>query len=194
MDEAHDPALRGRDDEKLIARVADGDASAFSALYDRFSGPLYSLAIKILGNEAEAQDVLQEVFLSVWNKAETFRAERGSVFSWIVTLLRNRAIDRIRARQRRAEFLEANAPELEPTGSSSGSSADACEISERAREVRAAIAELSDEQSRVVRLAFFEGLTQTEIAEKLREPLGTIKARAHRGMARLRALLRSLHD
>lgn len=194
MEKAFPSETNANDDEQLIAKVARGDRSAFGALYDRFSTPLYSLAFKMLANEAEAQDILQEVFLSVWNKAATFRADRGSAFSWIVAQLRNRAIDRIRSRRRRGELLEANAPELEPGGSATATSAQNCETSERAREVRSAMGQLSDDQRQVLRLAFFEGLTQVEIAQKLEEPLGTIKARAHRGMARLRTLLRSLHE
>jgi RNA polymerase sigma-70 factor (ECF subfamily) len=182
------------DDEQMIIRVAQGDRAAFLTLYDRFSGPLYSLALKMLANEAEAEDLLQEVFLSVWNKAATFRSDRGSAFSWVVAQLRNRAIDRIRSKRRRGELLEANAPELEPTGSVTTSSAENCEISERAREVRSAMGQLTDDQRQVLRMAYFEGMTQVEIAEKLEEPLGTIKARAQRGMARLRTILRGIHE
>jgi RNA polymerase sigma-70 factor (ECF subfamily) len=194
MEQAFHSAAPTKDDEQLILKIAQGDRSAFNTLYDRFSTPIYSLALKMLANEAEAQDLLQEVFLSVWNKAGSFRADRGSAFSWVVTQMRNRAIDRIRARRRHGELLEANAPDLEPTGSATPSSAENCEISERAREVRSAMGQLSDDQRQVLRLAFFEGLTQTEIAEKLEEPLGTVKARAHRGMARLRTILKGLHE
>jgi RNA polymerase sigma-70 factor (ECF subfamily) len=194
MEKANHFAPSANDDEQLILKVAEGDRTAFGSLYDRFSSPLYSLALKMLANEAEAQDLLQEVFLSVWNKASTFRADRGTAFSWVVTQLRNRAIDRIRSRRRRGELLEANAPDLEPSGSTVSSSADNCDISERAREVRSALRQLSDDQCQVLRLAYFEGLTQAEIAEKLEEPLGTIKARAHRGMARLRSILKGLHE
>jgi RNA polymerase sigma-70 factor (ECF subfamily) len=187
-------AANAHDDAQLIAQVAQGDRTAFGALYDRFATPLYSLALKMLANEAEAKDLLQDVFLSVWNKAPLFRADRGSAFSWLVSQLRNRAIDRIRSRRRRGELLDANAPDLEPHGSATPSSAQNVEASERAREVRSALLQLSDEQRQVLRLAYFEGLTQVEIAEQLEEPLGTIKARAARGMARLRTLLRILHD
>ncbi len=177
-----------------MLRVAQGDRAAFSALYDRFATPLYSLALKMLANEAEAQDLLQEVFLSVWNKAPRFQADRGGAFSWVVSQLRNRAIDRLRARRRHGELLEAHAPDLEPSGSGVSSSADQAQTGERAREVRSALEQLSEEQRQVLRLAFFEGLTQVEIAEKLEEPLGTIKARACRGMAKLRTILRFLNE
>jgi RNA polymerase sigma-70 factor (ECF subfamily) len=187
-------AANANDDAQLIAQVAQGDRAAFGTLYDRFAVPLYSLALKMLANEAEAQDLLQEVFLSLWKKAPMFRADRGSAFAWMVAQVRHRAIDRIRSRRRRGELLESNAPHLEPTGSATTSSAQNCETSERAREVRSAMGQLSDEQRQVLRLAYFEGLTQVEIAEKLEEPLGTIKARAARGLARLRVILRIHHD
>ena len=105
------------EDEQLLLKVAEGNRAAFAALYDRFATPLYSLALKMLGSEAEAQDVLQEVFLSIWNKASTFRAEKGSAFAWVVSQVRNRAIDRIRSRRRRGELVDAHGPELEPSGS-----------------------------------------------------------------------------
>ncbi len=155
------------DDEQLLLKVAEGNRTAFGALYDRFSTPIYSLALKMLANEAEARVVAQA---------------------------RNRAIDRIRSMRRRGQLVEAHLPELEPSGSVVTSSAQNAELSERGRHVRAALEQLSDEQRRVLRLAFFEGLTQVEIAEKLAEPLGTIKARAHRGLVRLRAVLRFLHE
>ena len=182
------------EDEMLLRKVAHGDRSAFAALYDRFSTPLYSLAVKMLNNEAEAQDLLQEVFLSVWSKAAQFQSDRGSAFSWVVAQLRNRAIDRLRSRRRRGELIESHGPELEPSGSATTSSAYNAEISERAREVRSAMEQLSEEQRLVLRMAYFEGLTQVEIAEKLEEPLGTVKARICRGMARLRVSLRFLHE
>lgn len=194
MESPSHSAAEAQDDEQLILRVAQGDRSAFGVLYDRFSSPLYSLALKMLTNEAEAKDLLQEVFLSVWSKAAGFRAERGSAFSWVVSHLRNRAIDRLRSRRRHGELMEANAPDLEPVSSAVASSSHQVEVSERAREVRSALEQLSEEQRQVLRLAYFEGLTQVEIAEKLEEPLGTIKARAHRGMARLRTTLRFLHE
>jgi RNA polymerase sigma-70 factor (ECF subfamily) len=192
MDKA--PPVDANDDAQLIVRVARGDRDAFGLLYDRFATPLYSLALKMLANEADAQDLLQETFLSLWQKAPMFRADRGSAFAWMVSQVRNRAIDRIRSRRRRGEILDANAPDLEPTGSVTASATQNAEAGERAREIRSALSQISDEQRQVLRLAYFEGLTQAEIAEKLEEPLGTIKARAARGLTRLRAILRILHD
>jgi RNA polymerase sigma-70 factor (ECF subfamily) len=194
MDQATHSAAQANDDAQLLRRVAEGDRTAFASFYDRFSTPLYSLALKMLANEAEAQDLLQEVFLSVWNKAPGFHPERGSAFSWVVSLLRHRAIDRLRSKKRRGELIETFGDELAPSGSAVSSSAHNLEINERAREVHSALEQLSEEQREVLRLAYFDGLTQAEIAEKLKEPLGTIKARAFRGMARLRTILRFLDE
>jgi RNA polymerase sigma-70 factor (ECF subfamily) len=194
MENAPESSHAVEDDEQLMLKVAEGNRAAFTALYERFSAPIYSLALKMLANDAEAQDLLQEVFLSIWNKAVTFRAERGTAFAWVVSQARNRAIDRIRSRRRRGELVDAHGPELEPSGSVVTSSAQNAELSERGRHVRSALEQLSDEQKQVLRMAYFEGLTQAEIAAKLAEPLGTIKARAHRGMIRLRASLRFLHE
>jgi RNA polymerase sigma-70 factor (ECF subfamily) len=182
------------EDEALLLEVAQGSQPAFAALYDRFATPMHSVALRILSNEAEAQDLLQEVFLSVWNKASTYRVDRGTAFSWVVAQTRNRAIDRIRSRRRRAELVEANAPDLQPSGSFVRTSSENVERSERGQQVRSALTQLSDEQRQVLKLAYFDGLTQAEIAARLQEPLGTIKARAHRGLARLRAALKGLHD
>ena len=180
-------------DDELLAQVAAGDRSAFGVLYERLAGPLYSLALKMLANDAEAQDLVQEVFLTIWNKADTFNVARGSAFSWAVTQLRNRAIDRIRSRKRRGELLESFGQDLAPADGLRSAAEDA-EASDRSRQVRAAMAKLNDEQRDVLRLAYFDGLTQNEIAKKLDEPLGTIKARAHRALARLRDILRYAHD
>ncbi len=180
-------------DEELLLQVAAGDRVAFGSLYDRLAGPLFSLALKMLGQEAEAQDLVQEVFLTIWNKASTFDTARGSAFSWAVTQLRNRAIDRIRSRRRRGELMEAFGPDLVPNDNMR-TAAENAEAGDRSRQVHAALGRLSDEQRHVLRLAYFDGMTQAEIAQKLDEPLGTVKARAHRAMARLRDILRYDHD
>ena len=154
-------------DETLLAQVAQGDREAFTLLYDRLSTPLYSLGLKMLGSEAEAQDLLQEVFLSVWNKAGSFDPARGSAFSWVVTQMRNRAIDRIRSRRRRGELMETFGPDLEPTGGESRSAADNCEAREEARQVRDAMGKLRrPSNAPSCASPFFEGLTQVEIATK----------------------------
>jgi RNA polymerase sigma-70 factor (ECF subfamily) len=194
MENVPHSAARTHDDKELMLKVAQGDRAAFGILYDRFSTPLYSLALRMLADEAEAQDMLQEVFLSIWTKAPIFRPERGTAFSWAVSQLRNRIIDRLRSKRRRGELTESYAADLAPSGSATPTSAQNLEAAECAREIRSALNQLGEEQREVLHLAFFEGLTQSEIAEKLEEPLGTIKARASRGMARLRSALGYLHD
>ncbi len=185
------PDDRQQVDARLMRQIAQGDKQAFSELYDRFSGPLYGAALRILNDPAEAQDVVHDAYLTLWEKAATFDTARGNAFAWAVTLVRNRAIDRVRMRRRRAELLAASAPSdlgyTEQGGTGSGS--DSAQLGDDARAVRAAVATLPAEQQRAVELAFFGGLTQEEIARKLSEPLGTVKARIRRGLMKLRDAL-----
>lgn len=181
-------------DAGLMQRIAQGDRDAFAQLYDRFSGPLYGTALRIVREPAEAQDVVHDAFISLWEKAATFETSRGSAFSWAITLVRNRAIDRVRMRRRRAELLADSAPDDLGLAAMSDavSGADAAVTGDEARAVRAAVATLPAEQQKALELAFFGGLTQEEIARKLSEPLGTVKARIRRGLIKLRdALARS---
>lgn len=181
------PEERQRIDGQLLQRVARRDRRALAELYDRFSGPLYGAALQIVRDPAEAQDVVHDTFVALWEKAATFETTRGSAFSWAVTLTRNRAIDRVRMRRRRAELLEASVPaDLGYDEAGPGHSGDAAAVGEEARAVRAAVAELPVEQRRALELAFFGGLTQEEIARKLSAPLGTVKARIRRGLLKLR--------
>ncbi len=178
---------RQQEQARLVAAMAKGDKQAMAALYDQLSGPLYSLAIRMLGDATEAQDLTQDIFIQLWRTAASYDAGRGSVFSWAVTLTRNRAIDRIRMRQRRAEILSTAAPELQPAAPAGDTdSAGTLWLREKSAAVRAALAELAPDQQQAIELAFFGGLTQQEIADRLKEPLGTIKARIRRGLLRLK--------
>lgn len=172
-------------DAQLMQRVAQGDKQAFAQLYDRFSGPLHATALRIVRDAAEAQDIVHDTFVTLWDKAVSFEPSRGSAFSWAVTLVRNRAIDRVRSRQRRAELLADSAPadlgyQENPAGHDTAATHD------EAHAVRAAVATLPLEQRRALELAFFGGLTQEQVAQTLREPLGTVKARIRRGLLKLR--------
>lgn len=182
------PDERQQIDARLVQRMAAGERDALGDLYDRFSGPLLGAAQQILRDQAEAQDVVHDAFVTMWEKAATFDLARGNAFAWAVTLVRNRAIDRVRMRRRRAELLGEAAPAdlgyLESGGEPSGSETAA--LGEEARAVRAAVATLPLEQQRAVELAFFGGLTQEEIARRLSAPLGTVKARIRRGLLKLR--------
>jgi RNA polymerase sigma-70 factor (ECF subfamily) len=175
-------------DARLMQRAARGDKEAFAELYDRFSGPLYATALRIVRDATEAQDIVHDAFLVVWDKAATFEPQRGSAFSWAVTLVRNRAIDRVRSRQRRAELLDESVPaDLGYQENAIG--ADVAASSDAAQKVRSAVSTLPVEQRRALELAFFGGLTQEQIARTLREPLGTVKARIRRGLLKLREAL-----
>jgi RNA polymerase sigma-70 factor (ECF subfamily) len=191
VNQPENPEQRHQADAELLKRVAAADRSAFSELYDRFSRPLYATAVHILRDPAEAQDVVHDAFITLWEKAPSFESTRGTAFSWAVTLTRNRAIDRLRSRRRRAALLEGSAPsDLGLDENSSGPSADtAADSNDQACVVRAAVAALPLEQQNAVQLAFFGGLTQEEIAARLQAPLGTIKARIRRGLLKLREQL-----
>jgi RNA polymerase sigma-70 factor, ECF subfamily len=181
---------RGADQARLIAAMAKGDKAALSNLYDQLSGPLYSLAQRMLGDAAESQDLVQDIFLQLWQTADTYDTSRGSVFSWSATLIRNRAIDRIRMRQRRSELLANAAPDLQPASlTGAADSAGSLWLREKAEAVRQALDELPHDQQQAIEFAYFSGLTQQEIATRLNEPLGTIKARIRRGLLKLKESL-----
>ena len=189
-------AARARLDADLLARTARGDREAFAQLYDRFSRPLYATALRILNNSAEAEDIVQDVFLALWEKSRTFEVARGSAFAWAVTLTRNRAIDRVRMRTRRAELLSQTTAEDAGTQPADAGPDSAGQLlsKEHAGAVRAAVASLPADQKRALELAFFDGLTQQEISAALRQPLGTVKARIRRGLLRLRDILGGHHE
>jgi len=181
------PDDRAGIDASILQRMAGGDKAAFAELYERFSRPLFSTALHILSDASEAQDIVHDVFLALWEKAALFEPNRGSAFSWAVTLTRNRSIDRLRTRRRRTDLLEKSAPEdLGYLSATADGARDQAAAGDEAVVVRQAVANLPAEQKRAVELAFFSGLTQQEIADRLKEPLGTIKARIRRGLLRLR--------
>jgi RNA polymerase sigma-70 factor, ECF subfamily len=183
-------------DQEMIARIGRSDQTAFSALYDRLSGPLYSLALKMLGDASDAQDALQEVFLQIWSRAGTYDPKKSSVFSWAVLLTRSRAIDRLRARERRLRVVvgsTADAAKLaEATNASTvETAADTADKNDEAAHVRSLLNNLPLEQRQAIDLAFFGHRTHHEIAAELGQPLGTIKARIRRGLLKLREQLRT---
>jgi RNA polymerase sigma-70 factor, ECF subfamily len=183
-------------DQEMVARISRRDQSAFSALYDRLSGPLYSLALKILGDASDAQDALQEVFMQIWSRAETYDAEKSSVFSWAVLLTRSRAIDRLRARDRRLRVVvgsRADENEIaEATDASTvESAADTANKKDEAAHVRSLLNNLPEDQRQAIELAFFGHRTHREIAAQLGQPLGTVKARIRRGLLKLREQFRT---
>lgn len=182
---------RARENAELLRRMAGGDRDALAELYDHLSRPLYATARHILNDTAEAQDVVHDVFLTLWENAASFDASRGAAFSWAVTLTRNRSIDRLRTRTNRARLLGNSVPDDLGYGSNAGilGADDWAELGERADAVRSAMGGLPAEQRNALELAFFSGLTQKEISEKLSEPIGTVKARIRRGLIKLRDAL-----
>jgi RNA polymerase sigma-70 factor, ECF subfamily len=185
-----DPNLELAAEIALLGRVATGDRRSFAELYDRFSRVLFSVAYRVLNSQEAAEDVLQDVFIQIWEKAPLYDPQRGKPLTWAVTLTRNKAIDRLRAIQRRNRLQDAVEKEaLTFEQFDDRSSVEAVEGMETGAMVRAAIRRLSPDQRQAIELAFFSGLTQTEIAERLREPLGTIKARIRRGMMKLRDVI-----
>jgi RNA polymerase sigma-70 factor (ECF subfamily) len=187
-----DDGAPAREQAALLAAMARGDKTALARLYDSLAKPLYSLAFRITSDATETQDIIQDVFLQLWRKAGDYDPARGSVFSWAATLTRNRAIDRVRMRQRRAELLAESAADLQPVAPAGDTdSAGSLWLREKAGVVRSALARLAPDQQKAIELAFFSGLTQQEIAARLNEPLGTIKARIRRGLLKLRETLPS---
>jgi RNA polymerase sigma-70 factor, ECF subfamily len=179
-------------DREMIERIGRGDQSAFSALYDRLSRPLYSLALRMLGDAGDAQDALQDVFLQIWSRAATYNPEQSTVFSWAVLLTRSRVIDRLRARKRRLRVVGSATGDEDADvadASTMESAADTADKNDEAARVRSVLNNLPSEQREAIELAFFGDLTHHEIAARLGEPLGTIKARIRRGLLKLRERL-----
>jgi RNA polymerase sigma-70 factor (ECF subfamily) len=172
-------------DEALVALAARSEQAALAELYDRYGRAAYGLALRVLRDEALAEDAVQEAFLSVWRTASRFVPERGSASTWILTLVHRRAVDAVRREERRRGDSLEHAPEL-----ASGSSVDEEAWVRLQRErVQAALRQLPDQQREALELAYYGGFTQSELAERLGQPIGTIKSRMFTGLARLRELL-----
>jgi RNA polymerase sigma factor (sigma-70 family) len=172
-------------DEAVVALVARSEDSALAELYDRFGRVAYGVALRILRDEKLAEDAVQEGFLAAWRSAERFMPERGKASTWLLTLVHRRAVDLVRREDRRR--AEALGDDVEPAPSDSAED-DAWLRFERER-VQAALSQLPDQQREALELAYYGGFSQSELAERLGQPVGTIKSRMFTGLARLRELL-----
>jgi RNA polymerase sigma-70 factor (ECF subfamily) len=177
----------------LLPAVAQGNVSAFEELYDRYAPTVYGLLLRILANPDDAQEVLQETFVKAWTSAKMFDAVRGSEVAWLISIARSRGIDRLRSRRTRVEREDEAGREQSIFSAfiERATGADDAIQSEERQAVRGALAELPEPQRIALELAYFEGLSQTEIATRLRQPLGTIKTRMQLGMKKMRERLQA---
>lgn len=191
----HLVASEGDEDLRLVERIRQRDEAALGALYDRWSERVYAVAFHLVGNRDDAEEVVEKAFSQVWAEADRYHGGRGSVEAWIILIARSRALDRlrlIRSRLKREERLDDEAAgELVGDGDSPLQGAAA---GERREIVDRALSRLPGDQQRVVRMTFFEGLTQREIAHELGVPLGTVKTRTRLAFPKLRALLSGLRE
>jgi len=177
-------------DDQLVAQIAQGNASALEQLYDRYVRQCFSLALRMLGDSAVAEEVIQEIFLKLWTNPGSYSLQKGKFVSWLLSLVHHRCIDELRRRSRTDVALDDETgsvlntepdPALEP--------GDQVWVMEQQRAVREALAQIPQNQRQVLELAYFRGLSHSEIAEKLGQPLGTVKTRIRLGMQSLRNLL-----
>jgi RNA polymerase sigma-70 factor (ECF subfamily) len=181
--------LESLSDALLLRQVADRKPEALGILYGRYAPTLLALGARIMGGVPEAEEVLQEVFLHVWNQAGRYDASRSSVSTWLVLIGRSRAIDRLRTRKV-VERTHESAAQRDPAGHASPEALESVFVNERRERVRGEMEKLPPEQRQVLELAFYQGLSQSEIAAKAALPLGTVKTRTLLAMKKLRSALR----
>jgi RNA polymerase sigma-70 factor (ECF subfamily) len=176
-------------DEAVIRRIAGGDHGALGALYDLHGRTVYTLALRIVGDPAEAEEVVQDVFLQVWRAAARYDQGRASVAGWLLMMARSRAIDRVRARQARPTGVAAG--EFALAGLADGATGQEARVisSQAAEQLKAALQDLPASMRAAIELAYYDGLTQSAIAERLGEPLGTVKTRMRTALQKLRSAL-----
>ena len=180
------------DDETLLGLIARSHENALSELYNRYSRLVYSVALNVLADSSRAEEITQDVFVRVWEKAETFRAEQGHVATWLTSIARNRTVDILRRSRSRHENLRISWAEEEVLIPPDPQDVEAeVDQAHRQQRVRWAVAQLPDEQKQALGLAYFHGLSHPEIAAALGEPLGTVKTRIRLGMQKLRQLLQN---
>ena len=178
-------------DETLMQRVAARDEAAFAALYDRFSGSLYALVKRIVEDEQDAAEILQEGFLYLWERASEYNPARSKAFTWAVIIFRHKAIDRLRSLRRRTRLTDQASVELLPLhGELTERSDHAADRVERATLVRQALISLPEDQRKCIEWAFLKGYTHHQLSEMFGAPLGTVKTHIRRGLVKLRDILK----
>ena len=183
-------------DLDLMLRIKAQDPDALSQLYDRYNGILKALILRVIHNEAEADDLLQEIFMEIWNQAKNFSAQKGKPLGWMVTLARRRAIDGLRKKQAyaRAEERLKNETEQQPDAWVHNATEEEIVLSDTRALIRKVIAGLPPPQQQAIDLAFFKGMSQREIAAKTNTPLGTVKTRLELGLKKIYDALKELRD
>ena len=192
QDVSPDEALYAElDDEELMRRLSYRDLRAFRALFSRYGNLVYSTALRVLRDPSLAEDMVQEIFLRLWRKPESYAATRGKFATWLTSVSRNRAVDEVRSRNRRYRHEAASPEEQEREfpGPDTDDPAMSAELADQRRLILVALQGLPVDQRKTIELAYFGGLTQQEIAERLHQPLGTVKTRIRLGMQKLRAAL-----
>lgn len=189
----YSPAHRSLDvltDGELLGLVIRGDKQALSALYDRYARQVYSLALRMIENQSLAEEVVQDVFMTIWTRAETYRTERGPFSAWLLSVTHNRCIDELRKRRRRARLPTVDIEELRAHPSSASDDVTHSVLAKLdGHSVMEAMKQLPPAQKQVIVMAYFQGLTQSEISEALGTPLGTVKTRMRLGLLKMRDLL-----
>ncbi len=174
----------------LLRKIANGDRVSFNELHGRFAGIVRATVYHVLRDHQDTEDVSQEVFLSIWKKASLYVEGRGEPLTWVASMARNRAIDRLRSKERRSRLRDAvqNEPDV-ATPTAQPDASDVTCARERGGIIRSAVMELNAEQRQVIEMAYFAGLTQSQIADEIGAPLGTVKARMRRGLGKLRGIV-----
>jgi RNA polymerase sigma-70 factor (ECF subfamily) len=171
----------------LLQQIAGGDRDAFRRFYDRYASLAFTFALRLLGSRSDAEDLLQEIFLQVWRQAQRYSPERGSPEAWLITMTRSRALDKLRSHRRRE--MSPLSPDEPPRVEGGAPVEPPTRASEAKLTVQSVLVKLPEMQRIVLELAYFDGLTQSEIAARLGEPLGTVKTRMRAGLERLRGFL-----
>jgi RNA polymerase sigma-70 factor (ECF subfamily) len=180
-------------DDQLVSRIAGGDAAALEALYDRYVRQCFGLALRMVKEPGLAEEVVQEVFLKLWSRPDSYSSQKGAFVSWLLSLVHHRCVDELRKRSRTEVALDNEQP-LSVINTKPDPQPDPSEqvwVMEQQRVVRQALVQLPENQRQVLELAYFGGLSQSQIAEQLSQPLGTVKTRMRMGLQNLRQLLES---